>query len=293
MIRVYWPLLKVFEEGFVAKRQGRQLSILIIPDDGSSTREFKLGYGVLRSILVGEVLLVVLVILGGVFYWRSLYWESEALRLIRDNQGLQNEMRQVGELADAVTRMKQVDRQFRAMLSPAVKLPDSPLAALQTQPPALNTGAGARMARTVVRVPSSGLSTTDTRLVPSSWPVGRFDGVVTREFVPPTGTVQKGHSGIDIAATEGAIVTATADGRVVFAGEDDLLGLVLSIDHFGAYLTRYGHNSALLIRSGEAVRKGQPIALVGNTGKSSGPHLHYEIWQQGTARNPRDFLPGS
>ncbi len=277
----------------MAKRQGRQLSILIIPDDGSSTREFKLGYGVLRSILVGEVLLVVLLILGGVFYWRSLYWESEALRLIRDNQGFQNEMRQVGELADAVTRMKQVDRQLRAMLSPAVKLPGSPISAVQTQSPALNTSEEARMTRTVVRAPSSGLSTTDTRLVPSSWPVGRFDGVVTQEFVPPTGTVQKGHSGIDIAATEGAIVTATADGRVVFSGEDDLLGLVLSIDHFGAYLTRYGHNSALLIRSGEAVRKGQPVALVGTTGKSSGPHLHYEIWQQGTARNPRDFLPGS
>ena len=277
----------------MARRQGRQLSILIIPDDGSSTREFKLSYGLLRVMLFGEILLVVLVVLGGVFYWRSLHWEAEALRLTRDNQGLQNEVRQVGELADAVTRMKQVDRQLRAMLSPAVKLPSSPLAPAQAQPPVLNTVGSARMARTVIRAPSRGLSTTDARLVPDAWPVGRVEGVVTQEFVPPTGTVQKGHSGIDIAAAEGAIVTATADGRVVFAGEDDRLGLVLSIDHFGAYLTRYGHNSALLIRTGEAVRKGQPVAILGNTGKSSGPHLHYEIWQQGTPRNPRDFLPGS
>ncbi len=209
-----------------------------------------------------------------------------------DNQGLQNEMRQVGELAEAVTRMKQVDRQLRVMLSPVVKLPNSPLAAAQ-QPPALNTVPNVRMARTVARQPPRGLSTADPRLVPDVWPVARFEGVVTREFVSPTGTVRKGHTGIDIAAMEGAIVTATADGRVVFAGEDDQLGLVLSIDHFGAYLTRYGHNSGLLIRTGEAVRKGQPVALVGNTGKSSGPHLHYEIWQQGAPRNPRDFLPGS
>ena len=92
----------------MAKRQGRQLSILIIPDDGSSTREFKLGYGLIRGIILGEVLLFILVVLGGVFYSRSLSWESEALRLMRENQGLQNEMRQVGELADAVSRMKQV-----------------------------------------------------------------------------------------------------------------------------------------------------------------------------------------
>ena len=88
-----------------------------------------------------------------------------------------------------------------------------------------------------------------------------------------------------------AAITATADGRVIFAGEDDSLGLALSIDHSGSYLTRYGHNSALLVRTGEYVKKGQPIALVGNTGKSSGPHVHYEIWQQGSLRNPREFLP--
>ena len=275
----------------MVKRRARQLSILIIPDDGSSTREFKLGYGLIRGLLLGEAALFVLVILGAVFYSRSLYWESEALRLMRSNQSLQNEMRQVGELADAVTRMKRMERQLHVMLSPAVDVPALPMPASTSQPPTL-TPEG-RLAQTVARLPSSGLSTTDTRLVPTDWPVSRFDGVVTQEFRPPSGTIQNGHSGIDIAASEGAIVTAAADGRVVFAGEDSKLGLVISIDHFGAYLTRYGHNSSLLVRMGEAVRKGQVVALVGNTGKSTGPHLHYEIWQQGTTRNPRDFLSGS
>ena len=273
----------------MSKRQGRQLSILIIPDDGSSTREFKLGYGLIRGIILGEVLLFILVVLGGVFYSRSLSWESEALRLMRENQGLQNEMRQVGELADAVSRMKQVKSQLQKMLSPAVSLQVSAIASQNA--PAM-TGEP-QAAETVSHVSSAAVGIVDSRLVPSSWPVGRFESVVTQEFETLSGTVQRGHSGIDIAATEGAIVSATADGRVVFAGDDDVLGLVISIDHFGAYLTRYGHNSALLVRPGEAVRKGQPIALVGNTGKSTGPHLHYEIWQRGTVRNPRKFLPGS
>lgn len=278
----------------MAKRQRRQLSVLIIPDDGSRTQEFKLAYRLIRGVLLGELLLFVFVILGGVFYWRSLYWEAEVLRLTRENQGLRTEMRQVGELAESVSRMKQADRQLRAMLSPAINLPNPPAGSAPIEPPKLPTSLeeGA-FSRTVSQTAKQMLSTTDTRLIPDAWPVGRFDGLVTQEFVPSSGTVQIGHSGIDIAAAEGAIVSATADGRVVFAGEDETLGLIVSIDHFGAYLTRYGHNSALLLRTGDAVRKGQPIALVGNTGLSSGPHLHYEIWQQGVARNPRDFLPGS
>ena len=274
------------------KRQGRQLSVLIIPDDGSSTKEFKLGYGLIRGLLLAELLLFVLVILGGVFYSRSLYWESEALRLTRDNQSLQNEMRQVTELADAVSRMKRVEQQLHAMLSPAIQVPEIPVEEpVDVEAPALTTGVERK--RTVTRMARRGLATADDRLLPNVWPVGRFDGIVTQEFDPPSGTVREGHLGIDIAAAEGAIITATADGRVVFAGEDEILGQVVSIDHLGVYLTRYGHNSALLVRTGDSVRKGQPVALVGNTGRTTAPHLHYEIWQQGTARNPRDFLPGS
>lgn len=277
----------------MAKRQQRQLSILIIPDDGSRTRELKLGYGMIRGVILTEILLFGLVVMGGVFYWRSLYWEAEALRLTRDNQGLLAEMRQVGELAESVSRMKQIDRQLREMLSPAIALLSPPVGSSRAGRPELVTASDGPVTRTVSTTARRGLSTADTRLIPDAWPVGRFDGLVTQEFKASSGTVPTGHAGIDIAAAEGALVTATADGRVAFAGEDEALGLVLSIDHFGAYLTRYGHNSALLIRTGDAVRKGQPVALVGNTGRSSGPHLHYEIWQQGTPRNPRDFLPGS
>ena len=276
----------------MAKRQGRQLSVLIIPDDGSSTREFKLGYGLIRGLIGGQILLFVLVILGGVFYSRSLYWESEALRLTRDNRSLQSDMRQVGELAETVSRMKQVEKQLHAMLSPTIDVPTKPVSDTEVRKaPVLTAASGLK--QTVVRAALRGLPTSDVRLVPNIWPVGRFEGVVTQEFTVSTGTVDRSHTGIDIAASEGAIVTAAADGRVVFAGEDRDLGLVISIDHFGVYLTRYGHNSTMLIRAGDSVKKGQPIALVGNTGRSSGPHLHYEIWQQGTPRNPRDFLPGS
>jgi len=99
------------------------------------------------------------------------------------------------------------------------------------------------------------------------------------------------HLGIDIAAPQGTLVLATADGRVVYAGVDAVQGQMLAIDHFGAYMTRYGHNSSLLVSEGELVRKGQPVAQVGSSGESSGPHLHYEVSESGRHQDPRLFLP--
>lgn len=126
------------------------------------------------------------------------------------------------------------------------------------------------------------------RYVPSIWPTG---GWVTREFkqgdVPIVGT----HFGLDLAAREGAPVLSTADGIVTFADWDQDLGWLIEIDHGYDIATRYGHNSRLRVDSGQLVRRGQIIALVGNTGRSSGPHLHYEVLKDNIPVDPRDYLP--
>ena len=113
-----------------------------------------------------------------------------------------------------------------------------------------------------------------------------------RGFESAEGIVQTRHSGIDIAAVAGTPVRATADGRVKFAGVDPALGHLLVIDHGGVYATRYGNNRVLLVGEGTRVRQGQYIALVGRSGQSRVPYLHYEVIESGRARDPRDFLPG-
>ncbi|MDP6042201.1 MAG: M23 family metallopeptidase, partial [Candidatus Latescibacteria bacterium] len=149
---------------------------------------------------------------------------------------------------------------------------------------------GVRVA-TISRRSRSGQSgSIEMRWVPSIWPVSPSIGWVTRGFESSHGVFKNRHLGIDIAAAEGAPVQATADGRVVFADVDDVLGHLVAIDHGGGYMTRYGHNSALLVHEGEHVRQGQHIALVGSSGRSSGPHLHYEVIEDGRVRNPRNFL---
>jgi murein DD-endopeptidase MepM/ murein hydrolase activator NlpD len=114
---------------------------------------------------------------------------------------------------------------------------------------------------------------------------------VSREFQAQQGMFRNQHLGIDIAAPEGTPIQATADGRVLVAGDDDVLGRLVVIDHGDGYITRFGHNGALLVSKGESIRRGQHIAQVGNSGHSSGPHLHYEVLENGRARDPRELLP--
>lgn len=98
------------------------------------------------------------------------------------------------------------------------------------------------------------------------------------------------HLGVDIAAPYGSSVMASADGRVVFAGRKGGYGLAIVIDHGGELTTLYGHNSQLFVKEGELVKRGQEISLVGSTGHSTGPHVHYEVRVDGNPINPSRFL---
>ena len=121
---------------------------------------------------------------------------------------------------------------------------------------------------------------------PSIWPAAgyvsspyglRFDGT---EF----------HQGIDIAADMGTPIVATADGVVTAAGWNGGYGNMVDVDHGGGIVTRYGHASALAVTVGQQVRRGEVIAYVGSTGRSTGPHVHYEVRVDGQPVNPAGYL---
>ncbi len=117
--------------------------------------------------------------------------------------------------------------------------------------------------------------------------LGRFiwpaRGTITTDFLPY-------HPGIDIAAAEGTPELAADAGRVVFAGWG-ALGLYVEIDHGNGFHTVYGHMSRVDVNAGDQVSPGQEIGSMGSTGRSTGPHLHFEVRYLGTPQNPLDFLP--
>lgn len=127
-------------------------------------------------------------------------------------------------------------------------------------------------------------------MTPSIWPV---NGSVTSGFgwrTSPFGDGNEMHPGLDIAGTMGLPVVATADGMVVHSGWAGDYGNMVQIDHGNGIATIYGHNSQLAVSVGQSVKKGQIISFVGSTGKSTGPHLHYEVRENGTAVDPLKYL---
>lgn len=98
------------------------------------------------------------------------------------------------------------------------------------------------------------------------------------------------HKGIDIANRKGTHIHATADGKVIYAGKKGLLGNTIIIDHGHGMVTRYGHLAKLLKKKGERVKRGDTIALMGNTGRTTGTHVHYEVMLNGAPVNPRKYI---
>ncbi|MFQ3574410.1 MAG: M23 family metallopeptidase [Thermodesulfovibrionales bacterium] len=125
---------------------------------------------------------------------------------------------------------------------------------------------------------------------PNVWPV---EGRVTSHFGsranPITGRDEI-HTGIDISAPSGSNVIATADGIVSFSGWSAGNGNLVVIEHGMGFTTLYAHNSKNLVPEGQRVKRGDKIALVGSTGNTTGPHLHYEVWYKGKAVDPMKYL---
>lgn len=126
---------------------------------------------------------------------------------------------------------------------------------------------------------------------PSIWPV---KGNISSDYgwrVSPAGIGSSHHEGVDIETNYNVPVAATADGVVTRAGWMDGYGYLVEVRHPNGMVTRYGHNSAVVVYEGQSVKQGDTLALAGSTGNSTGPHCHYEVRINGEAVDPVAFLP--
>lgn len=129
-----------------------------------------------------------------------------------------------------------------------------------------------------------------SRATPKGWPTkGWITSYFGKRKSPFTGR-RVMHEGLDIAANTGTPVVATADGIITRVDYTPGYGKMIVIDHGYGYRTIFGHNSKILVKSGQRVKRGDHIALVGNTGQSTGPHVHYELRMNGVPIDPRKTL---
>jgi murein DD-endopeptidase MepM/ murein hydrolase activator NlpD len=130
--------------------------------------------------------------------------------------------------------------------------------------------------------------------VPSLWPVaGSLESGFGGRRNPFGGSSVEFHTGQDIEAPQGTPISAAACGTVTYAGWMNGYGNLVIVDHGGGLSTRYGHQSRIEVKVGQNVLRGELLGLVGSTGRSTGPHLHYEVRINDHPVNPRQYLPGS
>jgi murein DD-endopeptidase MepM/ murein hydrolase activator NlpD len=177
----------------------------------------------------------------------------------------------------------------RTVEVPPAPVPGDPAAAAGAAPASSSTSTPTSTRATPT--PPAPPTPTPARFTPSpaapelAWPL---KGVLYGRYGVRAG---KRHDGIDIAAPEGTVVGAAAAGSVIFAGEQAGYGSIVILKHDGGLVTLYAHCSRLLVEEGQRVRRGDPVAKVGQTGRTSGPHLHFEVRDGTRPRNPLLYLP--
>lgn len=261
----------------------RGVTIVVQVDGDLNTRQFRLPLWAFAVGKWGAVLVVVLVALFFAFAGPISRSAARVPGLEREIARLKTENSRVQELAAALNHAEASYQELRRMLG---------IRAGGNAKPGTPAAAAAAAAQedlmqapdVVARVPGSSPVYEAGPSAPSHWPVD-VAGFVTRRQVRP-GDQSETHPGIDIAVAVGTQIRASGGGTVIMAGTDSAYGLFVLLRHPGGYESMYGHASRLLVRENDEVTAGQVIALSGSTGRSTAPHLHFEIRRGGRSLDP-------
>lgn len=248
------------------------ITIMFIPEGGESKRGIRVRKWLLQAVAGAFGILLLLIILFFVFYGRILAEALMADNLREENQRLLKYQYKVQLLEQNLNQTRDIVSRLIDLAGVDIEFPilpdDSTLFASidKTAMAAVRRSAGADMS------------------IPSGLPI---QGFISQDFVIDDSA--RYHPGIDIACAEGTPVLATAIGEVVMSGDDEVYGKIVVLKHNDSIISLYGHNKEILVQIGEKVLPGSRIALSGNTGKSTAPHLHYEVKINDEPINPLEL----
>jgi murein DD-endopeptidase MepM/ murein hydrolase activator NlpD len=257
---------------------GRAVTVVVHRDGDPHSRQFRLPLWAARVLLFGAVGLGVVIVVGAVLY-APIARTAASVPGLRDRIArLEAERNQVQQLAfrldEAERRYEQIREMMGGRIMPELQAPvEGPMLAV---------------APIVAAAPDEAARFEDGLSPPFHWPLDQR-GIITRGQVGP-GPRDETHAGLDIAVPIGTPIRASGGGVVSELGEDAEYGLFVILDHPEQFQSLYGHASRLLVTEGDTVAAGQVIALAGSTGRSTGPHLHFEIRRGTRAIDPRTVV---
>jgi len=269
---------------------GRKLNILIVPDEGGESKRFKVKVFWLKVALWAGILLLIAIAAGAFSYSTVARRALDYNRLLGEKERLDLENQRIIRVAREVEQSRQILAQIIRSLGGHLEL--------GKYADTLLTGNGGTTEVVEVSEDSKTLLGGDDfaveRIMAYSLPTCMpAEGFISQEFRQDYIFPERSHLGIDIAGKTGTPIRAAAAGRVTFSGWTTHFGQCIIIAHPHGYMTFYGHNLVNLKSVQDEVQRGETIALLGTSGASSAPHLHFEIWKDGIAVDPLEFVQES
>ena len=284
-------------------------TLIVVPHAKARFRKFQVSVRLTRWVLAAFGVMG-LVLLGILVHYTWIAVEvAEVRRLRAENLALATKARayeeNAGQLQSKVLQLQSVVTKLGIMAGVEQSLPDASIGGVgglrgsETTPPSIDIASTLQSLDQKV----GNLSEKSERLeayfkdqrellasTPSTWPLRGYLSAGFGNRADPFTGLRDFHPGIDISVPRGTKVIAPADGVVVFCGTKNGYGNAMVIDHGFGLVTRYGHLDAFNVRPGQRVRRGDVIAFSGNTGRSTAPHLHYEVWVNDQMRNPIEYI---
>lgn len=248
----------------------RRLSFIIVPHGDLETRTYEISYGALKGLLVAAFLLLVLLVVMAASWWFVAAQAARVGGLEREVALLEGERERVATLARDLAEAEQQYARVRQLLG----VDGGATGQEQVVLPPLRVGGDGTEA-----VPAQANW-------PTAWPLTR-PGFITqlRDEI-----ADHAHPGLDIAIAAESYIRAAGAGVVLDAGVDEIYGRFILVDHGDGLESMYGHASHLFVEAGDRVERNEIIALTGSTGRSTAPHLHFEIRKDGEPVDPLAYV---
>lgn len=287
--------------------KNNRIQLIVVKDDLANYRRFTISKRVI--VTVGTIFAVFLVFLS-IF---SIYAASKLLELSQSEGNLRDEISRLelelsqtkkenSELKETVAQLKQEKRETVEELAKRLEIINSLMkeVGLKVDTSEGEGGTAVPISKILTEndvdvdlsslIPQVDRMIKEFKTVPIGYPTyGRITSSFGLRINPITGRPEF-HLGVDIANRWGTPIRTPADGKVIRAGYCGLMGKCVEIDHGNGIETYYGHLSKILVHKGEKVKRGEIIGLMGSTGRSTGPHLHYTVKFKGKIVNPEIFL---
>ena len=246
----------------------KKFTILVIPDDDSETSSYSFSKIFIK---IAMVFSLITIIASVAIIIKTVPNISKFDSLNKKYNVLAKERLKVLELMENLEKLNQMDEFVRKSLGSELNFSEKPEI----------------VDSALMLIPENHLISLSDN-IPSLAPI---EGFVSKRMENVFSNVNNLHGGIDIVASEGTPIRATSSGVVVFSGWTYEMGNLIIIYHGDDYITHYGHNQQNIISRLDIVKKGDVIGYVGNTGISSGPHLHFEIWKGDKSIDPLIYFP--